>query len=72
MSEVNDLLGIKPIGEAIDKTVGAIIDSASVFLNTVCKPAMVEFGFLLSDKVRYWRLNNISKMLMKAKDKMEN
>lgn len=71
MSEVNDLLGIKPIGEAIDKTVGAIIDSASVFLNTVCKPAMVEFGFLLSDKVRYWRLNNISKMLMKAKDKME-
>lgn len=31
MSDVNDLLGIKPIGEAIDKTVGAVIESASVF-----------------------------------------
>lgn len=71
MSDVNDLLGIKPIGEAIDKTVGAVIESASVFLDSVCKPAMIEFGFMLSDKVRYWRLNNISKMLMKAKGKME-
>lgn len=26
---------------------------------------------MLSDKVRYWRLNNISKMLLKAKGKME-
>lgn len=67
MSDVNDLLGIKPIGEAIDKTVGAVIESASVFLDSVCKPAMIEFGFMLSDKVRYWRLNNISKMLMKGK-----
>lgn len=71
MSDVNDLLGIKPIGEAIDKTVGTVIESASVFLDSVCKPAMIEFGSMLSDKVRYWRLNNISKMLMKAKGKME-
>lgn len=66
MNDVNDLLGIKPLGEAIDKTVSAVIESASV-----CKPAMVEFGFMLSDKVRCWRLNNISKMLMKAKGKMK-
>lgn len=71
MNDVNDLLGIKPLGETIDKTVGAVIESASVFLASVCKPAMVEFGFMLSDKVRCWRLNNISKMLMKAKGKME-
>lgn len=71
MNDVNDLFGIKPLGDAIDKTVGAIIESASVFLDSVCKPAMVEFGFMLSDKVRYWRLNNISNMLMKAKGKME-
>lgn len=70
MNDVNDLFGIKPLGEAIDKTVGAVIESASVFLDSVCKPAMVEFGFMLSDKVRYWRLNNISKMLIKAKGKM--
>lgn len=45
MNDVNDLLGIKPLGEAIDKTVSAVIESASVFLDSVCKPAMVEFGF---------------------------
>lgn len=71
MNDVNDLLGIKPLGEAIDKTVSAVIESASVFLDSVCKPAMVEFCFMLSDKVRCWRLNNISKMLMKAKGKMK-
>lgn len=31
MNDVNDLLGIKPLGDAIDKTVGAIIESASCF-----------------------------------------
>lgn len=51
MNEVNDWFGIKLKGEAIDKTVGAIIDSASVFLDMVCKPAMIEFGFMFSDKV---------------------
>lgn len=55
MNDVNDLLGIKPLGDAIDKTVGAVIESASVFLDSVCKPAMVEFGFMLSDKVRFCR-----------------
>ena len=60
MNDINDVFGIKPLGEAIDKTVGAIIESASVFLDSVCKPAMVAFGFMLSDTVRYWRLNNLS------------
>lgn len=31
MNVVNDLFGIKSIGEAIDKTVGAIIDSSFGF-----------------------------------------
>ena len=68
---MEDILGIKPIGKAVDKVAGATIDAAKVFLGTVCKPALEEFGLMLSDKIRYWRYCNISKMLVKAKGKIE-
>lgn len=66
-----DLLGIKPISSAIDKTTEGTLKGIGEFLTLVCKPALGEFGYLLQDKVRNWRLNNVVKMLTKAKGKLE-
>jgi hypothetical protein len=66
-----DILGIKPISSAIDKTTEGTLKGIGEFLSLVCKPALGEFGFLLQDKVRNWRLNNVVKMLEKAKGKLE-
>ena len=65
-----DLLGIKPIGDAANTVVSKSFDGIEGFLKTVCVPAMEEFGLLLKDKVRHWRLNNIANILDKAKGKL--
>lgn len=66
-----DILGIKPISSAIDKTTDATLKGIGGFLNLVCAPALGEFGQLVQDKVRNWRLNNVVKMLQKAEGKLE-
>ena len=68
---MDDLFGIKPVSKAFDKITSATIDSAKSFLNSVCKPALEEFGLIIADKIRYWRYCNISNMLVKAKGKIE-
>lgn len=68
---IHDVLGVKPMGEAAQQITKATIDGASSFLSAVCKPGLEELGFLLKDKVRYWRLNNILRMLDKAKGQMD-
>lgn len=68
--EIKDVFGIEPIGEAGLKITQATIDGVSAFLEAVCKPCLEELGFLIKDKVRFWRLNNILRMLDKAKGKM--
>lgn len=65
-----DLLGIKPIGDAANKAVEKSFQGIEVFLKSVCTPALEEIGLLLRDKVRYWRLNNILRILDKAKGKL--
>lgn len=70
MPEIHDLLGIKPIGEAGLKVTQAVIDGVSSFLDVTCKPGLEELGFLLRDQVRQWRLNNILRVLEKAKGRM--
>lgn len=66
-----DIFGIKPVANAIDKTVQKSLEGLEGFLQLVCKPAIGEIGLLLQDKVRYWRLNNVIKMLEKAKGKLD-
>ena len=68
--EIHDVFGIKPIGEAGLLTTKAAIDGVSSFLNVVCKPGLEELGFLIKDRVRQWRLNNILRVLEKAKGKL--
>ena len=62
-SENVDLLGIKPIANSIN----TVVETASEFLNIICRPAAEEFGFLLQDRVQYWRIRNLSNIAIKAK-----
>lgn len=65
-----DLFGIKPFGEATLKLTEASIKGVTSFLNIVFKPGLEELGYMFKDKVRLWRLNNILKVLEKAKGRL--
>lgn len=67
---MNDVLGIQPIAEAGKIVISKSVDGISSFLSLVCEPALQEFGLMLSDNVRVWRLNNVIKILEKAKGKL--
>ena len=58
-----DLLGIKPIANSIN----TVVETASEFLNIICRPAAEEFGLLLQDSIRYWRIKNLSNIAIKTK-----
>lgn len=66
-----DLLGIKPVADSVNKTVNKTFEGLEGFLTSVCKPALDEVGQMLKDKMRYWRLNNILKIIEKSKGKLE-
>lgn len=68
---MKDILGIQPLSEAGKLIVSKSVDGISTFLSLVCEPALQEFGLMLSDNVRVWRLNNIVKTLEKAKGRFE-
>ena len=69
--EIHDIFGIKPIGEAQLEVIKAAIKGVSSFLELVFKPGLEELGYLMKDEVRYWRLNNILRMLNKAQGKLD-
>ena len=68
--EIHDVFGIKPYGEVGLKITEAAIKGVSAFLEAVCKPGAEELGYMIKDQVRRWRLNNILRMLEKAKGKL--
>lgn len=61
-----DILGIKPVGDAINTTVEAGMDGARAFLSRICLPAAEEFGLLLRDRVSHWRANHAARIAEKA------
>jgi hypothetical protein len=65
-----DLLGVKPIAEAIHDVTKASLVGASALLSRICLPAAKEFGLLLKDKVHGWRNQNRIAMLKKAEQKL--
>jgi len=69
--EIKDVLGIKPLADAGLEVTKTTINGVSSFLEIVCKPCLQEFGHLLQDKVRGWRLNNIIRTMEKAKGRMD-
>jgi hypothetical protein len=66
-----DVLGIKPLGEAINTATKGLIDGASAFLGRICLPVAEEFGLLLRDKVSNWRAQQMAKIVEKTQRKLE-
>ena len=61
-----DILGIKPVADAVSHVTKASVDGASAFLSRICLPAAEELGLFLQDKVRTWRAKNATATLAEA------
>lgn len=61
-----DILGVKPVADAVSHASKATVDGASTFLSRICLPAAEEFGLLLQDKVRAWRAANAIRVVTDA------
>jgi len=61
-----DVLGIKPVAEAVNTVTLAATTGAGAFLSRICLPAAEEFGLLLRDKVSAWRAQNVLAIAAKA------
>jgi hypothetical protein len=70
-SNSTDLFGIAPYGETLKITVENSFKGAEAVLSRICLPAAEELGLMFRDKVRYWRLNNIIKIINKSENKID-
>lgn len=68
---ITDIVGIKPIGEAIGTISIETTRAAVSFLGRLCNPAAEEFGLMLQDTVRVWRANNMVRLTAKAEEKLQ-
>jgi hypothetical protein len=66
-----DIFGLAPYGEAIKISVEKSFEAAQSILSRICLPAAEELGLMFQDKVRYWRLNNIIKIIQKSEGIMD-
>ena len=67
----HDLLGIAPVGRAVERVTDSIVSGAEALLARVCLPAAEEFGQLLRDKVSGWRQRNVLATVQKAEPMFE-
>lgn len=67
-----DVLGIAPLARAIERTTDASLRGAGEFLSRICLPAAEEFGHMLQDQVRSWRLRNMARIAKKAENYLES
>jgi len=67
-TEIVDVLGIKPLGEAIKKVTDGAVEGAAAFLSRISLPAAEEFGFLIKDNISAWRANNAVRIAYKAEE----
>lgn len=68
--EVKDILGIEPVAESAKIVIEKTFSGLGEFLEAVFLPGLQEFGFLIKDQVRTWRLNNALSVMDKAKGKL--
>jgi hypothetical protein len=64
---MQDILGLKPYGEAIKIVVKKTIEGVEAFLSAACKPALDELGQMMRDQLRVWTPNNALNIVEKAK-----
>jgi hypothetical protein len=62
-----DILGIKPIGNAIESLTDGFVSGASAFLSRICLPAAEEFGLLLRDRELGVRVHFLSFLIFQGK-----
>jgi hypothetical protein len=67
----HDLLGIAPVGRAVERVTDSVLSGAEALLARVCLPAAEEFGLLLRDKVGEWRRRNAVATVLKAQPMLE-
>ena len=61
-----DLLGIAPLGRAVERLTDSALSGAEAILSRICLPAAEEFGLLFRDKVSAWRTQNAVKLLQRT------
>ena len=66
-----DLLGVKPVAEAMSHVAKVTVEGASSFLSRICLPVAEEFGLLLQDKVRAWRAKNAVCVVFEAQARID-
>lgn len=66
-----DLIGLKPIADAVSTVTSATANGVGAFLSRICLPAAEEFGYLLRDKVSSWRAKNTLAVAALAEEKLE-
>src|SRR4028119_2206133 len=66
-----DVLGIKPVADAINTVTQGSVKSGFGFLRLICRPAAEEFGLLIQDNVKMWRAENMVRLLTKAETKFK-
>ena len=62
-----DILGIKPISDAINAVTMAAVTSAQELFNRICFPVAEEFGQYLKDRVHLYRISNLTKIANKSR-----
>lgn len=65
-----DLLGVKPVGDAVKIATEGIFKGAGEFLGRICLPAAEEFGLLLRDRVSHWRALHAARIAERAEAKL--
>ena len=65
-----DILGIKPVADAVSVVTTATTAGIGAFLSRICLPAAEEYGLLLRDKVGAWRAQNAIAIATKAETKL--
>lgn len=66
-----DILGVKPVADAINTVTEASVKSGFGFLRLICRPAAEEYGLLLQDNVKMWRVTNAARLATKAEAKFK-
>jgi Abortive infection alpha len=67
----HDLLGVAPVGRAVERVTDAVVSGAEALLGRICLPAAEEFGLLLREKVSEWRRQNTIATVRKAQPMLE-
>lgn len=68
---VTDLLGIAPVGRALERVTDSALGGIEAVLGRVCLPAAEELGLHFRDKVSRWRAKNYEATLNKATPLLE-